>query len=485
MRGDVENGWFPGWPLRRLPLAAWLCSLLASAASGDIYQWQWVDPNDHSLGKTQSNILCPDGAGISPAPQVFWDQRDLNQAYLFQSDLSHGFLNNDNLVNAYLSRSNLTSLLCLGCSFSAADLSQVNARHFYFDQGKLDGANLAGATLTNIRIQESALDDANFTNADLSNSSINFSRLYGADFTGATINGLVLEHATDYGLTASQIYSTGSYKTHDLQGLRLERDDLSGWDFSGQNLTATSFDQSNLSSARFTNATIAGVLTHTNLTDADFSGANLRESSLGYSTIHDANLTGANLEGVDFFAADLRGAKNADLSTARSTLNTIHPDGTVLGTTEALELFVHDYRGAEPIPIHVLGQVNRALIQLELGSGSWGSTISFAPGISVYIDNSELDVGFEDGVDPAPLVGRTWQIFDWTGVSPVGQFDFNSYNPHGYVWDTSRLYTDGTVTLIAVPEPSSLAVTATLMAMAGLNASQRLRHRHRRFKEGG
>src|SRR5436190_1299776 len=185
---------------------------LTSSATANVYQWQWVDPNDHSLGKTESNILCPGGAGISPAPGVAWGGRDLNLAYLYQSNLSDGFLNNVNLTNAYLSQSNLTDLLCLGCRFSGADLTQVNAPHFYFDQGDLDGADLAGATLTNARLEASSLDYANLTNANLSNSSIdNFSSLYGANFTGATINGLWLENATKFGLTASQIYSTGSY----------------------------------------------------------------------------------------------------------------------------------------------------------------------------------------------------------------------------------------------------------------------------------
>src|SRR5690349_12059778 len=44
-------------------------ALAASQASADIFQWEWVDPGDHTLGKRQSTTLCPDGAGVSlPAP---------------------------------------------------------------------------------------------------------------------------------------------------------------------------------------------------------------------------------------------------------------------------------------------------------------------------------------------------------------------------------------------------------------------------------
>ena len=36
-----------------------LLVLLASAARGDIYQWEWVDPSDHSPGQTAVEYACP------------------------------------------------------------------------------------------------------------------------------------------------------------------------------------------------------------------------------------------------------------------------------------------------------------------------------------------------------------------------------------------------------------------------------------------
>ena len=39
------------------------------------------------------------------------------------------------------------------------------------------------------------------------------------------------------GFTAAQLYSTASYQAHDLAGIRLSNNILSGWDFAGQNLT--------------------------------------------------------------------------------------------------------------------------------------------------------------------------------------------------------------------------------------------------------
>jgi hypothetical protein len=57
------------------------------------------------------------------------------------------------------------------------------------------------------------------------------------------------------------------------------------------------------------------------------------------------------------------------------------------------------------------------------------------------------------------VVGDTYQAFDWTGVSPSGQFSSITNDlPAGYSWDTSQLYTTGDVTV--VPEPASLALLA-------------------------
>jgi hypothetical protein len=68
-----------------------------------------------------------------------------------------------------------------------------------------------------------------------------------------------------------------------------------------------------------------------------------------------------------------------------------------------------------------------------------------------------LELTFSTHVDPRFQVGRTTQVFDWTGVSPVGRFAIRS----PYVWDVTNLYATGEVTLIAVPEPSTLVFGGT------------------------
>ena len=70
----------------------------------------------------------------------------------------------------------------------------------------------------------------------------------GADFSGAT----------SHGFTKEQLYSTASYRNKNLFLLRLDRNNLSGWDFSNQNLQAASFEFSNLQGASLTGENLSG-----------------------------------------------------------------------------------------------------------------------------------------------------------------------------------------------------------------------------------
>ena len=47
----------------------------------------------------------------------------------------------------------------------------------------------------------------------------------------------------------------------------------------------------------------------------------------------------------------------------------------------------------------------------------------------------------------ASQIGRTIDLFDWTGVTPTGTFTVSS----PYSWNLTNLYTTGEVTLTAVP----------------------------------
>jgi hypothetical protein len=54
---------------------------------------------------------------------------------------------------------------------------------------------------------------------------------------------------------------------------------------------------------------------------------------------------------------------------------------------------------------------------------------------------------FAPDVNLASQLGRTINLFDWTGVNPTGAFNVSS----PYSWNLSKLYTTGEVALTAVP----------------------------------
>ena len=88
-------------------------------------------------------------------------------------------------------------------------------------------------------------------------------------------------------------------------------------------------------------------------------------------------------------------------------------------------------------------------LQLLFDADAWDSTISFQPGIPVTLGGN-LELSFATDVDLASQIGRTFHIFDWTGVEPTGTFTVSSL----YRWDVSQLYSTGDVTLVPEPQRS-------------------------------
>ena len=126
-------------------------------------------------------------------------------------------------------------------------------------------------------------------------------------------------------------------------------------------------------------------------------------------------------------------------------------------------------RRTGPLPITVDQQFltgTGGTLRMMFEADAWNSTISFAAGIPVALGGT-LELAFADGTNLASQAGRTFKLFDWTGVAPTGAFAVSS----PYRWDVSRLYSTGEVTLTAVPEPSSLALAA--LGLLGLAASRR------------
>ena len=99
-------------------------------------------------------------------------------------------------------------------------------------------------------------------------------------------------------------------------------------------------------------------------------------------------------------------------------------------------------------------------LRMVFEADAWDSTISFAPGIPVALGGT-LELTFADDVNLASQLGRTFDLFDWTGVNPTGEFTISS----PYAWNLSHLYTTGDVTLIAVPEPATVFLAVMGMSV--------------------
>ena len=255
-------------------------------------------------------------------------------------------------------------------------------------------------------------------------------------------------------LTASQLESTASYQAGDLQGIDLDHDSLSGRRGSTLNFTGQNLAGANLSYATLTNANLTGA----KLTDANLAYAILTNPNLSSATLVGANLTGVEITSGNLTGADLRAATGFSANSASAvTTNTILPDGAIQGLTLDINnptLVVRNYSGN--IPVHVQQYMTltaSASLVFEFDGNPWGSTISFDSGIPVTLGGN-LALNAAAGASPSGLLSQSLQLFNWTGVSPSGQFaQVVSGLPTRYLWDTSALYTLGQVGLTLSPTP--------------------------------
>jgi hypothetical protein len=161
-------------------------------AQSDIFEWEYVDPANPSLGKQPSTTLTPDGTGVIAAPGTNLSNRNLTKAYLKDADLSWYIIYfADGYPREYVF-ANLTS----------ANLSQAD----------LANAIVGGATLINANLSQANLTNANFSGHSDSSA---YSTPRGADLTGANLTGAEVRGANfasnDYfrgsGITLAQLYS--------------------------------------------------------------------------------------------------------------------------------------------------------------------------------------------------------------------------------------------------------------------------------------
>jgi uncharacterized protein YjbI with pentapeptide repeats len=418
---------------------------------------------------TGTNFACTTILGFTQAQLQSTSNykiKDLNGIDLSANDLTAWEFSNQNLSNArfcgaILSNAKFTDAIITGANFWLTTYQG-------FTQSQLQStSSYKTKDLTGIQLTQDDLTGWDLSGQNLSYSSFSDSTLKNSDFSNAVITNAIFSSST--GFTLAQLQSTENYKNKELSDIELEYNDLTAWDFSGQNLTHAYFTYSKMTNVNFTGANLTdaqlwgadlrnAVFTKANLTRAWLINANLTNVTFKNTNLYNADFGGAKLNGAIFKAVDLR-TSDIDLTGVTIT-NSIMPDGAINGLHLDKDnplLTVRNALSWYLIPVHVTQEM-----QLESGSTlefilndkttDWNSTISFDAGIPISIAaDLQLEI---DAADPQSLIGTSYQLFDWTGVNPSGQFLIVSDE----VWDITHLYTDGTVTLLQVPEPSALSL---------------------------
>jgi len=414
-------------------------------------------------------------------------------ANLTNANLASGTLTNANLTNANLTTANLSYANLTTATLTGATVAGANFGHTSLTDTQLySTASYKNQTLRGIGLGWNNLTNWSFSGQDLSNANLSYATLTGADLTGAIVAGAVFDLSN---LTAPQLYSTGSYRAGNLPGISLYRDGLTGWNLSDQNLTSANLSYANLTNATLTGAIVAGAVfdssnltapqlystgsyrtgnlhgisLHGNdLTGWDFSGQNLTNANLFSATMTNATLTNANLTNAilnsatlinaNLTGSDLRGAQGFVPSPATTiTTNTILPDGTIQGlnlNANTATWFVRNYSGNIPIQVLQGMSMNAGTsLVFQFDGAPWSSTISFDAGIPVTLGGN-LELGVANGVDPTTLFGHSFQMFNWSGVTPSGQFNVVNDFPASCLLDASQVYSTGNLTVLGHATPS-------------------------------
>jgi uncharacterized protein YjbI with pentapeptide repeats len=428
--------------------------------------------------------------------------------------LANANLTNANLTNVNLGGARLTNANFTGAIIKGADFSTVLGFSPQLTPGQLySTGSYANRDLTGIKFRSDELyydlTGWNFAHQNLSDASFYGSYLTNADFTGAVVNGTDFSSAGGLypgqgNLTASQLYSTASYTRGDLTRIQLPGNDLRGWNFANKDLSNAKLTSANLGGANFTDAIIRGVdfgpTSFSNLSlpfgpsaaqvystasyaSGDLAGIGLVDNDLTGWNFANMNLAnaglGSKLKNTNFTGADLRGAGWSPDSTT-ITHNTIRPDGSIQGLAllAGEKLIVRN--NPKAITVSMGASFDPAATLQFLLDDNWTSPVGFDPG-SMPALNGTLDLQIASGVDPTTLLGQTFQLFDWNrDLPPDDRFTMITTKP-GLRWDVSNLYSQGTVTLSAVPEPPTL-----VLGLLGFAALLRFRrHPYIRFRALG
>ena len=183
------------------------------------------------------------------------------QSTLTNTDFSNANLTSVNFIGAILTdtnftNANLTSARCDSATLTDMDFSNMTIKDGNFWGATLENVNFTNADLTSTNFNKATFTNVDFTNANLTSTNFYNATLTNVDFTNATIKGGIFGEIN--GFTETHLKSTKSYQEKDLSGILLSENDLSGWDFSGQNLQNSRFRYATLSDVNFKQADLRG-----------------------------------------------------------------------------------------------------------------------------------------------------------------------------------------------------------------------------------
>ena len=363
----------------------------------------------------------------------------------FNNTVQNGFTESQLYSTKSYQDKNLT-----GVKFGSNDLSG-----WKFNDQNLSSAYFAGAILTN----------SNFSNAKLSSASFDFTTLTNADFTNAIINGTDFTGTVSRGFTESQLYSTKSYQNKDLTGIILIFNDLSDWNFDGQNLQNSYFART--------------VLDNTDFSGADLRGASFDRKLDGSPIYKNTIMTDGVIKNFSMTSAADNFAVRKYQTPARATAisakisddNAKISGGAVLSLERGADLIVTN---AKTLTVASDGAMS---IDTDL-SGSTKFTADHGAGL-VFEDGAKLTINvMEDivGGDALEFTALSWYDDSYiAGLDTIkpNQTLFLNVNGTAYAGDWTYEIKGNSLNIsINVPEPSTYAAILGAIAL-GLAACRR------------
>jgi uncharacterized protein YjbI with pentapeptide repeats len=453
-----------------------------------------------------------------------WDftEQDLTNATFYGSTLS--ILTGANLTGAEVSSATLVNANLTGAVVAGANFG--GTRGFTQDQ-LYSTASYQVKDLHGIGLRQHDLAGWNFSGQNLAGASFRLATLTNVDFTGAVVAMADFGGTTSSGFTKEQLYSSASYQTKDLHGIKFGGsdggyawgNDLTGWNFGAQNLTMANFEFSSLAHADLSFADTRGA-TFLNLTSAittnliqphgGITGLNLVD---GTTLVAHAGVPIPVKFGADFSISptatfDLTDnaaiVDYAETSAAAAVRHQIllGRGGAGLGKTwdgNGITSSTAAARNKTDQDSRSLGYADNATLPLGPYTSFHGAPVD---GTSVLIAYTRTGDANLDGVvndDDVTIVGATYSPGVPQPSWALGDFDYNGFVDDDDVTLLNAFYDPSAAPLnspfangdsslpappgavggldsdvVAVPEPSTLVLLLAVLTLAALASAVRL-----------